>query len=112
MPKIGGHLVYNGQLYVSGYSYYDGRHPGRLAFCPALELDDSRAGARSFSSWHARAGFVSGYMTLIPSEWQSALRWSGLDRELLSLRYQPHLLRPGGLCLRSGGGGRHHAGAR
>lgn len=68
--KVGGHLVYNGKLIFSGYSYYDGEgdqnasHFNRpLSFSSTGQV----VGAYRVGS---DAHYTGGYMTLIPSEWQ------------------------------------------
>ena len=71
--KIGGHLVYNGQLYVSGYSYYDGSATQAVShFVRPLSLTTTGQVGGPYQVGTLGAGFVSGYMTLIPQEWQSA----------------------------------------
>jgi len=71
--KIGGHLVYNDHLYVSGYSYYDGAATqGVSHFVRPLSLTTTGQGRGPAQVGTLGAGFVSGYMTLIPLEWQSA----------------------------------------
>jgi hypothetical protein len=69
---IGGYLVYNGNLYVSAYSFYDsgGTQTGSH-FVRPLNLSATGQVKGPF-----RVGpdphFTAGYMTLIPPEWQAA----------------------------------------
>ena len=70
--KIGGHLVYNGQLYVSGYSYYDGAGTQVLShFVRPVSWTPTGQVQGPYQIGTLGAGFVSGYMTPIPPEWQS-----------------------------------------
>lgn len=71
--KVGGHLVYNNKLIFSGYSYYD---------ADANQTYSHFTRPLSFSVTGQVTGpykvgsdphFTSGYMTLVPPEWQSAL---------------------------------------
>lgn len=70
--KIGGHLVHDGTLYVTGFSYYDGTGTQNSShFSRPLNLATTgqvKGPFRVGSDPH----FVSGYMTLIPPEWQTA----------------------------------------
>ena len=70
---VGGTLVYNGQLIVTAYDYYDAQGTQVLShFTRPVTLSQGpvtgplRAGPLG-------AGFYSGYMGLIPSAWQAAL---------------------------------------
>jgi hypothetical protein len=69
--KMGGLLPYGGQLYSSVYLYYDASASQTLSHyvsSPNLSAHNAQ-GPFQVGSW---AGIVSGYMALIPSEWQSA----------------------------------------
>jgi hypothetical protein len=69
--KIGGHLVYSGKLYVTGYSYYDGGGTQVLSHFVSgtnLSVSNDVQGPYQVGNW---AGIVSGYMADIPPEWQS-----------------------------------------
>lgn len=71
--KLGGLLPYGGRLIVSVYSYYDGAGSQRLShFTSGMDLSvpNDATGPFQFSTL---AGFISGYMGLIPSLWQGAL---------------------------------------
>ncbi len=70
--KIGGHLVFDGKLFVTAYTYYDGSGSASSShFVRAPNL--STAGVQGpFKVGDRYPGFVSGYMTLIPAQWQSA----------------------------------------
>ncbi len=70
--KIGGHLVYNGKLYVSAFAYYDGDGTQSAShFVRPLSLSTSGQVQGPFKVGSQYAGFVSGYMTTIPQEWRA-----------------------------------------
>ena len=70
--KIGGQLVYNGNLYIAGYSYYDGAGTQSTShFVRPLNLSATGQVQGPVKVGNQYPGFVSGYMTQIPSEWQS-----------------------------------------
>lgn len=72
--KIGGHLVYNGKLYVTGYSFYDGAGTQTAShFVRPLNLATSGQVQGPYKVSTLYPGFYSGYMALVPPEWQSAL---------------------------------------
>lgn len=68
--KIGGHLVYNGKLIVTGYSFYDGNGTqSKSHFTRPVSLSTTGQVNGPYlvgSDPH----FVGGYMTSVPSEWQ------------------------------------------
>ena len=69
--KIGGHLVYNGKLIVTGFSYYDGagtQSASHFSRPLSLSTTGQLIGPYSVGS---DAHFVGGYMALIPPEWQA-----------------------------------------
>ena len=69
--KMGGLLPHGGQLYSTVYLYYDASGSQTLSHyvsSPNLSLHNAQ-GPYQVGSW---AGIVSGYMALIPSEWQSS----------------------------------------
>ena len=71
--KLGGTLVYNGRLLVSAYSYYDADGSQSVShFTSSLDLGSGGdlGGPYAVGDW---AGIVSGYMGLVPPEWQAAL---------------------------------------
>jgi hypothetical protein len=71
--KLGGTLVYNGRLLVSAYSYYDADGNQQVShFTSGLDLSTGSdlGGPYEVGDW---AGIVSGYMALIPPEWQASL---------------------------------------
>lgn len=72
--KIGGFLIWGDTLITSAYLYYDGNGDQALSHFRS-GVDFSRTGdvQGPFQVGSARAGFVSGYMTPIPGEWQTAL---------------------------------------
>lgn len=70
---IGGQLVWNGKLVVSVFSYYDGsstQSSSHFARPVNLATPGQVAGPVRVGSQYP--GFVSGYMTLVPAEWQAA----------------------------------------
>lgn len=74
--KIGGHLVYNGKLYVTAYAYYDASGTqGSSHFVRPLNLATSGQVQGPFklgpSSLPAR--WIAGYMGHVPPEWQATL---------------------------------------
>ncbi len=71
--KIGGHLVYKGKLYVTGYSYYDGSGTQSTShFSRPLDLSAKGQVVGPVRVGSQYPGFVHGYMTPVPAEWQSA----------------------------------------
>jgi hypothetical protein len=72
--KVGGQLVYNGKLYMTGYSYYDGAGTQRFShFSRPLSLTTTGQVAGPYKLTGPDVHWVSGYMGLIPPEWQSSL---------------------------------------
>jgi hypothetical protein len=70
---IGGQLVYNGKLIVSAYSYYDAMGTQSTShFTRPLSLSTTGQVTGPYAVGTQYPGYVSGYMTIIPSEWQSA----------------------------------------
>lgn len=77
--QIGGILVYNDELIGSAYNYYDGEQTALLShFKSSATLSTSgdflgmyEVGSKPDQV--PQAGFVAGYMTSIPSNWQTAL---------------------------------------
>ena len=72
--KIGGQLVYHGRLYGSVYVYYDASDSQVVSHWvrPSTALRAGKAKGL-YRVGRLGAGFVSGYMALIPSGWQSLL---------------------------------------
>lgn len=71
--KIGGHLVYNGRLYVTGYSYYDGAVTQLAShFARPLDLATKGQVTGPIKVGSLYPGFVAGYMASIPEEWRAA----------------------------------------
>lgn len=70
---IGGMLVYDGELYVAVYSYYDAVE-GQIAshFIRPLDLSDTGNVEGPYRIGTLYPGFVSTYMTTIPSDAQTA----------------------------------------
>ncbi len=73
--NLGGSLVYKSRLIVSAYSYYDADgNQERSHFVSGLNLTQSGDVQGPFRVGKDQsAGFVSGYMGLVPEEWQSLL---------------------------------------
>jgi hypothetical protein len=72
--KVGGQLVYNGKLYTAAYSYYDGAVTQTTShFVRPINLSTTGQVKGPYKVGSQYPGFVSGYMTQIPSEWQSLL---------------------------------------
>jgi hypothetical protein len=70
--KVGGLLVSNGKLYGSVYSYYDADGSQVLShYVSSLDLSQTGDVQGMYQVGTVGAGFVSGYMTHIPSDWQS-----------------------------------------
>lgn len=69
--KIGGLLVYNGKLFGTAYVYYDATGSQiNSHFSSQLSLQGGSQGM--FRVGTVGAGFVSGYMASIPTDWQAA----------------------------------------
>ena len=72
--RIGGQLVYDNQLYLSDYVYYDADVSQVIShFGRPLNLSATGQLEGPYQVGSAGAGFVSGYMTRIPAEWQPLL---------------------------------------
>jgi hypothetical protein len=72
--KVGGTLVYNGKLIMTGYSYYDGAGTQNSShFSRPLSFATTGQVQGPYRLSGPNVHFVSGYMSLIPPEWQSAL---------------------------------------
>jgi hypothetical protein len=70
---LSGQLVYNGNLYVAGYTYYDGNGSQIYShFARPLSLSTTGQVQGPFLVG-TDAHYGGGYMTLSPGEWQSAL---------------------------------------
>lgn len=70
--KIGGHLVYNGRLIVTGFSYYDGAGTQSAShFSRPLSLSTTGDVIGPYSVG-PNPRFVGGYMTPVPPEWQAS----------------------------------------
>ncbi|HEX5473153.1 MAG TPA: hypothetical protein VFX12_00715 [Vicinamibacterales bacterium] len=72
--KVGGNLVYEGKLYFTKYLYYDASGSQVLShFVRPLNLSTKGQVQGPYAVGPLGAGFYSGYMALVPPEWQSAL---------------------------------------
>lgn len=77
--RIGGILLHNGTLINSVYSYYDGDHSqvsSHFQSSPDWSMTGEVQGAYQLGT--LGAGFVSGYMTQIPTDWQDDFGGSAL----------------------------------
>lgn len=71
--KIGGQLVYDGKLIVTGYSFYDGAGTQRSThFSRPLSLSGGQAEG-PYKLNGPDVHWVSGYMATVPPEWQASL---------------------------------------
>src|SRR5262249_46279240 len=70
--KIGGLLPSNAQLTVSAYVYYDALGTQAVSHLVS-DLNLAARKARGFFKVGTATGHVSGYMGIVPPEWQSAL---------------------------------------
>lgn len=85
--RPGGLLVYNNKLIGSSYAYYDGpSEAARSHFAASLKWATEgsqfsgmyRVGVSPLGPDKANGGFVGGYMTHIPKEWQAKLGYPAL----------------------------------
>lgn len=77
--RIGGLLVYGGKLIVSVYSSYDGSGTQTSShFVRPLKLSTVGQVQGPYRVGTEYPGFVSGYMTMVPPEWQLALGGTAL----------------------------------
>jgi hypothetical protein len=71
--KVGAQLVYNSKLYLAAYSYYDGGDTQSTShFVRPLSLSTSGKVQGPYRVGNVSPSFVSGYMGLIPTEWQAS----------------------------------------
>jgi len=69
--SIGGGLVFNSQLILSGWAYYDANGSQvKSHFASSMTLATKGDLKGPYQVGTVGAGFVSGYMGLIPTEWQ------------------------------------------
>jgi hypothetical protein len=72
--SLSGLMIYGDRLYGTASIYYDASNSQKLShFSHSLQLNQP-----SFSGWtrvweERKTGFVAGYMSLVPAEWQSRL---------------------------------------
>lgn len=72
--KLGGHLVYNGRLYLTAFVFYDASSEARAShFSRSSTSLSSGSLSGPFSIGNFNPGFYSGYMTTVPPEWRAAL---------------------------------------
>jgi len=71
--RIGGELVYDGKLFLTAYSYYDGNVTQSSShFVRPLDLATTGQLRGPIRVGNIYPGYVAGYMTVIPAEWQAA----------------------------------------
>jgi len=69
--RVGGNLVYKNKLYVSAFVFYDASGSQTVShYSRSLTLSDRTVNG-PYRVGGMGAGFYSGYMGLIPTEWQS-----------------------------------------
>jgi hypothetical protein len=71
--RIGGHLVYNNTLYTSAFIYYDATNSQTTSHFQGSTTLKGASVTGPYRVGSMGAGFYSGYMGLVPSEWQSKL---------------------------------------
>lgn len=69
--KTGGHLVYNGKLIVTGYSFYDASGTQSTSHSTRPLSLSTTGQVKGPYLLGSDPHFVGGYMTLVPSEWQT-----------------------------------------
>lgn len=77
--RLGGSLIYKGRLILSAYVYYDADGSQEKShFVSGLNLAQTGDVQGPFRVGKEEAGFVSGYMGLVPQEWQEPFGGSAL----------------------------------
>src|SRR5579872_2355645 len=72
--KVGGQIVYGGRLYGTVYIYYDATNSQTVSHWARSSTSLRSGTARGlYRVGNAGAGFVSGFMALVPAVWQKAL---------------------------------------
>jgi hypothetical protein len=72
--KVGGQLIYQNRLYGSVYIYYDATNSQTRSHWSRTSTSLRSGRARGlFRVGNTGAGFVSGFMALVPPEWQALL---------------------------------------
>ncbi len=72
--KVGGLMAYEQKLIGTAYVYYDAAHEQTLShFTASFNLADASTAKGMYQVGTLGAGYVSGYMSPIPKEWQNAL---------------------------------------
>jgi hypothetical protein len=72
--RVGGHLFYNNMLYLTSFAWYDGdMSQSKSHFVRPPNLNTTGQVSGPYTVGTLNAGFYSGYMGLIPVEWQSSL---------------------------------------
>jgi hypothetical protein len=72
--RIGGLMVYRGQLIGTDYAYYSGANKQSTSHFVLSSLSLSKAGAKGLFKVGNQGGrYVAGYMASVPGEWQTAL---------------------------------------
>ncbi|MEZ4895233.1 MAG: hypothetical protein R2806_00255 [Saprospiraceae bacterium] len=75
--KVGGLLPFNNKLFGAVYVYYDADGSQKLSHFSSSfalsQIGDAQGMYQVGDGMNVKAGYVSGYMTQIPQEWQSSL---------------------------------------
>jgi hypothetical protein len=71
--RVGGHLVVDDTLIITGFLYYDGNGAQTVSHFSRPVSMSSGSVAGPYRVGEMGAGFYSGYMGLVPEEWQAAL---------------------------------------
>ena len=71
--RIGGNLVYNNRLYTTAFVYYDASGSQTLSHFNRSTSFSTSGVTGPYRVGSLGAGFYSGYMTTIPSDWQAKL---------------------------------------
>lgn len=70
---LGGLLVFNNKLYGTAYDFYDADNSTTLShFSSSLDLSEQGDAEGMYQVGTEKAGYVSGFMTHIPPEWQTS----------------------------------------
>lgn len=69
--RVGGSLVYKNRLYMTGFLYYDGSGAQSNSHFSRAGTSMSGGVTGPYRVGSMGAGFYSGYMGLVPAEWQS-----------------------------------------
>jgi len=71
--RVGGNFVYNGTLYSTAFVYYDATNSQTLSHFSRSTSLKSGTATGPWRVGSMGAGFYSGYMAAVPSEWQAKI---------------------------------------